>query len=573
MKGVASMYIETIKGKLNSKTNKFYKDTVLIRESFRDKMGKIQHRTLSNISKLPQADIILFKNALSGKGEVSLEDIKTSCSKEYGGSFTFLELARNIGLEKLIYSRSEQWRKDIMAMIVGRILWQGSKLKLTNMYKDTSLWELCGHESGIRPDVNKNCYDALDSLLERQKMIQKKLAKKHLNNGCMILYDITNIWLEGEYKKSDLAQYGLGKGGKHGFKQIAIGLITNRKGCPVAVEVFKGNKSDQSTVWGQAKTLAKTYGVKDVIFTGDRGMLTPKRIEEVNKLGFKTLTALTHPKMKEILEKKNLQPELFDETTIVEIIDTEPELGSKSNGNLNSDIDLKSEFTPQAIRYMLCKNSATMRKERVTRHSLIKVVIEKLNKIANVKCKRKKDPICARVGKVFEKYHIEKFFTWQVNDNGKLTFSLNEDVVKAEEELDGCFIVRTDVPQKEMNKDETVANYMGLKHVEKAFRNLKTVVLEMRPIYHKTDQRIKAHIFLCFLAYYLLWHARQRLIPLFTRKEEKQEKRWSIEIVIERLKSISSCQILVNGIKVKQTISKPDNEQSKIIKLLGGSLM
>ena len=536
------MFVETIKSKRNGKTY----STVLIRESYRES-GKIRHRTLANISKLPAASIKLVGEALSGKGEARFDQLSTSCSKEFGGSFAFLELARDIGLDTLIYSRAEQWRRDALAMIVGRILWQGSKLSLANMYMDTSLWDLCGHAAGTRPDVQESCYDVLDQLLSRQKAMQKKLASKHLDSGCMVLYDITNIWLEGEYNDSNLAAYGIGKGGKRGYKQIAIGLITSRDGCPVAIEVFRGNTSDQSTVWGQAKTLAKSYGVKEVVLAGDRGMLTPKRIEEVNKLGFRTLTALTHPQMKSLLDKQSLQPSLFDETSVVEVVDSEAE----------------------SLRYMLCKNPETMRRERATRQSLINAVTAKLADIAEVKRKRDPKSVCARVGRVFAKYRIEKFFSWSVGEKGELTYELNKDLVEAEAALDGCYVVRADIPGNEMNKEETVAGYMALRHVEKAFRNLKTVALEMRPVYHKTDARIKAHVFLCFLSYYLLWHAQQRLKPLFQKDRTGEQRRWSLPGVIERLKSLRTNQLLVSGVQVKQVTTEPDREQREIIELLG----
>jgi transposase len=424
-------------------------------------------------------------------------------------------LARDIGLDRIIYSRSTSWRENALAMIVGRILWQGSKLSLTNMFRDSSLWELCGHDAETRPDVQKDCYDVLDKLLDRQTAIQKKLTEKHLNDGCLILYDITNTWLEGEYRNSELVAYGLGKGGKRGYKQIAVGLITNRTGCPVAIEVFRGNTSDQSTVWGQAQKLANAYGVQDIILAGDRGMLTPKRIKEVERLGFKTLTALTHPQMSRMLERCNIEPSLFDEREIIEIVDAEE----------------------KHVRYMLCKNPETMRRETATRLSLIDAATDQLNDIAKIKRKRDPQKVCARVGRVFAKYRVEKFFIWSVEKNGNLNFSLNNEVIEREQALDGCYVIRADIPRDILDKEETVAGYMALRHVEKAFRNLKTVTLEMRPIYHKTDDRIRAHIFLCLLSYYLLWHAQQRLKPLFDRDGEGCQRRWSVTVIIERLKS------------------------------------
>ncbi len=536
------MYVEEIKTKRKNKTY----TTVLIRETFRES-GRIRHRTLANISKLPPAVILQVKQALAGKGQVCLDELCINSSKEFGGSFAFLELAKDIGFDRIIYSRSDPWRQNALAMIVGRILWQGSKLSLTNMYKDSSLWELCGHDAESRPDVQKDCYDVLDKLLDRQNAIQKKLSEKHLDDGCLVLYDITNTWLEGEYSDSKLAAYGLGKGGKRGYKQIAIGLITNRIGCPVAIEVFCGNTSDQSTVWGQAQKLADAYGVRDVILAGDRGMLTPKRIEEVERLGFKTLTALTHPQMSKMLEKCDIEPSLFDEKEIIEIVDSDE----------------------KCLRYMLCKNPETMRSETATRLSLIDAAVTRLNDIAKVKRKRDPQKVCARIGRVFAKYRIEKFFTWKVEESGSLHFSLNNDVIDTEQALDGCYVIRADISRDILNKEEAVAGYMALRHVEKAFRNLKTVALEMRPIYHKTDARIRAHIFLCFLSYYLLWHAQQRLKPLFDKDGKGSKRHWSVAVVIERLKSLRRNQLLVEGIAVRKICTKPDKEQAEILDLLG----
>lgn len=536
------MHIDIIKSVQNGRA---YKST-LVRETFREN-GKVKHRTVANLSKLPDAAIALVRQALAGESSVPLDQIKTSCSREWGGSFAFLQLAKDVGLDKMIYSRAEPWRQNVLAMIVGRILWQGSKLGLTNLFEDTALWELCGHKPDARPNVQEVCYDALDQLLSRQQAIQKKLMDNHLDDGCLILYDLTNIWLEGEYSSSELAAYGRGKGGKHGYKQIAIGLIANREGCPVAVEVFRGNTSDQSTVWGQAQALAETYNVKEVILAGDRGILTPKRIEEVNRVGFKTLTALTHPQIKELLEKRNVQPTLFDETALVELVDPENE----------------------TLRYILCKNPETMRRETATRKSLIEAVTEKLNEIARVTKKRDPQAVCARVGALLEKYKIGKFFVWNVQKNGQLTFTLDEESVAAEAALDGCYVIRADVTQTVMNKEEAVAGYMALRHVEAAFRSLKTVALEMRPVYHKTDERIRAHVFICVLAYYLLWHAQRRLKPLFEADGGHAQRRWSMEVVLERLKSLRKETLQINQIAVREIYTQPDSEQTAILKLLG----
>ena len=538
------MYVEVIKKKQG---DKIYR-SVLIRESYK-KNGKVKHRTIANISRLPASHVAQIKTILSGKGKFfPEEEIEFSNSREYGASATFLEIARQLELDKIIYSRKEQWRDALMAMITGRIVFQGSKLHLSNIFMDSALWELCGHPYGVRIDVNKHCYKPMDKLLDRQEFIQKQLAKKHLHDGCLILYDITNTWLEGEYSASELVDYGLGKGGKKGYKQIAIGLIANKRGCPVAVEVFNGRTSDQSTVKEQAEKLARSYGVKEIIFAGDRGMLTPKRIEEVNACGFKTLTALTHPQIYSLLEKDVIQPELFDENHIAEVCDPD---------------------TPE-IRYMLCKNPFTQQKERDTRNSLIEKVSSEIEKIAQVKTKRDKKMVCARMGVLLGKYKIGKFFEWSVSDDGKVEWSLNRELIEREEILDGCYIVRTDASPENLNSEEAVAGYKSLAGVEKAFRNLKTVSLEIRPVYHKKDDRIRAHVFLCMLAYYIQWHATKKLAPLFDMEEA--ERRWSLQIIIERLKSIRKTNLRLKGIDFASKITTPDIEQQKILDFLGVKL-
>jgi transposase len=461
-----------------------------------------------------------------------------------------MELAKDLGLDKMIFSQKAQWREDVLAMIVGRIVYQGSKLSLTNMFNDTFLWTLAGHELGARPDVETHCYKPMDELLQRKEKIERKLSKKHLEDGCMVLYDMTNTWLEGKYEDSDLVAFGKAKGGKVGYKQVAIGLLTDKKGCPVGVEIFKGSTSDQTTVLGEVKKLSAKYGLKNLIFTGDRGMLTPKRIDEVNELDYSTITALTHGQIKALHDNGNIQMELFDSRTIVEVVDDNDE----------------------SIRYMLCKNEYTMRDENATRQALIAKITKALTEKSSVKKKRKPLQVAASIGRLFERCKIQKFFEWDVDDNGKLTWSLNEEKVAHEEKFDGCYIIRTDVSREVLSKDETVFAYRDLQKVEQAFKNLKTVSLELRPIYHKTDERLKSHIFLSTLAYYIQWHAMQRLKPLFDEDGKHQEKRWTFQHVVERLKSIRMTENKIDGVVVNTVISQPDDEQQKILDLLGVKL-
>jgi len=523
----------------------------LIRESYRED-GKVKTRTLCNISKLPPKHIELLKKTISGKGgDISVDDLELGRSYEFGASYALKQLATKIGLDKAISSTKSQWREDVLAMIIGRILYQGSKLSLVNTYQDTALWELAGHEFGVRPDVRKNCYDAMDELLKRKNRIDVKLAKKHLNNGCIILYDITNTWLEGEYESSSIASFGKPKGGKRGYKQVAIGLITDGNGCPVAVEIFKGSTSDQTTVLDQINKISEKYGVTNAVFAGDRGMLTQKRVEEIRETEFNILTALTHSEMRNLVDRESIQLDLFDQMNITEVVDSEdPEM-----------------------RYMLCKNDNEMVKERETRLALIGKVEAQLAKKAAVKIKRDPLKVAASVGRIFEKCKIEKFFSWNVGERGELTWSLKEDVIAKEAELDGCYVIKTDTDAECMNKEQAVQGYRNLQKVEQAFRKMKTVTLELRPIYHKSDERIKSHVFIVMLAYYLQWHAMQVLKPLFDEDGQGKDKRWTFETVIERLKSVRKTECLINNVPVRTKTTKPDAEQARILELMGVDIM
>ena len=280
-------------------------------------------------------------------------------------------------------------------------------------------------------------------------------------------------------------------------------------------------------------------------------MLTQKRVNEIKETDFKIITALTHTELKSIIKKENIQLDLFDQMNIAKIID--------SNDN--------------ETRYMLCKNDKEMKKEADTRARMIAKVKELLTKKSNIKKKRDIQKVSASVGRIFEKYKIEKFFKWKVGKRGSLSWDLKQDIIEKEKILDGCYVIKTNASNTSIDKNETVNCYRDLQKVEQAFKNMKTILLELRPVYHKTDDRIKAHVFIVMLAYYLQWHAMQRLKPLFDADGVGKYKRWSFENVISRLKSIQKIESLINGNVVKINISKPTKEQSQILNLLGVKLM
>ncbi|MCK4982526.1 MAG: transposase, partial [Victivallaceae bacterium] len=280
-------------------------------------------------------------------------------------------------------------------------------------------------------------------------------------------------------------------------------------------------------------------------------MLTQKRIDEIKETDFKIITALTHTELKTLIKKEDIQMDLFDQMNITEVLDSE---------------DKKT-------RYMLCKNDNEMQKERDTRDKLIAKVEELLSIKAAVKRKRQIQKVSAGVGRIFAKYKIEKFFNWQVAKNGELSWSLKRDIIEKEKELDGCYAIKTDSSTELMSKQETVNSYRNLQKAEQAFKNMKTVMLELRPVYHKSDDRIKAHIFIVMLAYYLQWHAMQKLQPLFDEDGKGKDKRWTFEGIIDRLKSIRKVENLIDGTVVKTNISTLDEEQQQILKLLEVKLM
>ncbi len=525
----------------------------IIRSTYRED-GKVKHKQYGRITGQTLEQLKLLQ--LSFRNKVIPEDdpqaFKIVESKEYGASCTVLRLIKDIGLETEIYSKPERWVNDVCAMITGRIIFAGSKLSLCNQYSTSTLWEQCGEEG--RPDVRKRCYKALDNLLGRQKAIQKKLAKKHLKNGRLVLYDITSSYLEGEYKKSELVKYGYNRDGKKKHEQVVIGLICNGEGCPVGIEVFKGNTKDETTVSEKVEEIRKDYEVKEAILVGDRGMVTEKIAEELEEKGVRTVGALTKSEIQGLITEGVIKAEEFDAKKIKEVED--PEVTNK--------------------RYCLCKNAESARKDERTREKLISLTIKELEGISKYKKKATVEELGARVGKVLQKYKMGKYIRWEVegderekkSNQHKLKWSKKEEEIAKAKRLDGCYVITTKVDKKVMSKGKVVSSYKKLEQVEEAFRNLKTVQIEMRPFYHNLDQRIKAHVFLCMLAYYVQWHMQKRLGPLFKKNKRGWERRWTFKQVIETLKMITRNRVEANGaFFYRNTV--PNEGQKYILDLIG----
>ena len=516
----------------------------VLRSSFRHE-GKIKHSNHGRVTGLNLDQLRLIQAAFRGQvvPKDSPQAFQTICSKEYGASYALLQLAKELELDKALYSRAEPWVEDCLAMIAGRVVYAGSKLALSHQGKNTALWELCGVNGPV--DVEKHCYGPMDRLLERQKAIQRRLAKKHLQNGQLVLYDITSTYFEGEYAESELVIFGYNRDRKKGSEQVVIGLLCDGQGCPVGVEVFAGNTQDAQTVLDKIQELRREYGLAEIVFVGDRGMITQTHAEALKSVEkLQTISALTHRQILELLERKVITAELFDEKKIVEVTDPQ---------------DPKQ-------RYCLCRNPESATRETRTRQRLLDLTKERLAKIAQRKRKAEAEKIGAQVGQVLTRYKMGKFVTWAVK-KGRLEWSFKEGLIAQEKLFDGCYIVSANVPVQQFKAPEVVAAYKKLSGVEKAFRNLKTVSLEIRPVYHKKDQRILSHVFLCVLAYYLQWHMQQRLQPLFAEDGLGQERQWTVANVVERLKGIRRQRVRVAGVEYDQ-VTQADEEQAKILELL-----
>ena len=504
-----------------------------IRNSYREN-GKIMHQTVARINGLNMAQLRGMKAAFDGNS-FTIDDITLSDGREYGASALLFLLAKKIGLDSTLYSRNEPWVRCALAMIIGRIVYQGSKLALSRVPDISCLWELCG-VSKAEIDVDEHCYDAMDELLARQDLIQKKLVEKNLADGSVILYDITSSYFEGEYEDSEIAAFGYNRDKKRGKKQITIALVCTKKGCPVAVEVLAGNTTDCTTVQSKITQIKDTYNVSNFIFVGDRGMLTQKNIEACKDIS--NITALTHSAIKNLCEEKDVQPSLFDEDTGTEI--TLPE--------------------EPKVRYILRKNPLRGASEQKTRLSLVQKTEDRLGEIAIPKRKVDDKTLAVRAAKVFYKYKTEKYFSWAI-EGGRIVYSRKTEVIEDEEKYDGLYVIRSNVPSEILNTLEIVEAYKSLINVEQAFRNMKTVQLEIRPMYHKTDDRIKAHVFICMLSYYLLWHMNTALSGFY----KENTKTYTHTHVIEIMKALQKSKMTIGETGVSTyMIAQPTEIQKKI---------
>ena len=482
------MYIETV-------PNRNSPPAVLLREGWRE--GKrVRKRTVANLSAWPAEKIDTLRRLLKNEPLVSRDaafDIARSLP--HGHVAAVLGTLKKLRLDRTIAGAASPERQRVIALIAARILDPGSKLATARGLAQATARDSLAETLGIGDTDEDDLYAAMDWLLDRQDAIERRLAKRHLADGALVLYDLTSSYLEG--RRCPLAKRGHCRDGKRGKLQIEFGLLCDREGCPVAVEVFDGNTADPMTVGTQIDKLRHRFGLHRVVLVGDRGMLTEARIrEDVKPAGLDWISALRSSAIRELVESGAVQMSLFDETDLIEI---------------------RSDAYP-GERLMVCRNPLLAAERARKREDLLQATERLLEPIAAATTREKrrlagKDKIGLRVGKSIGKYKMAKHFELDIADHS-FGYRRNPSSIAREAALDGLYIVRTSLTAAELDAEGTVRAYKRLSAVERAFRSLKTVDLKVRPIFHHAANRVRAHVFLCMLAYYVEWHMRQRLKPL-----------------------------------------------------------
>ena len=493
------MYIETI-------PNRTSPPAILLREGYREN-GKVVKRTLANLSHWDSQLVEHFRVLL--KGGVAVESASSVLSIErslpHGHVAAVLGAARGVGSAAWFGSAPQELQPLLQAMLVARVLEPASKLATHRMLHDDTATTSLGRVLGVGQCNADGLYRALDWLHDAQPTIERRLARQHLLGATLVLYDLTSTWLTG--RCCELAARGHSRDGKRDDPQIVFGLVCTAEGCPIAVEVFKGNTADPATVAAQVTKLKARFGIERLAWVGDRGMLTSARIEQVLKpQGMDWVSSLRAPQIAQLAaEHGPFQPSLFDERNLIE---------------------LTSEHFP-GERLVVCRNPLLAEERARKRGELLAATEADLAKIAEA-TQRARNPlrgeqaIALRVGRVIERFHMAKHFELTITETA-LHWRRKDEGIAAEVALDGLYVIRTSLPEAQLDGPAAVAAYKSLAHVERAFRSIKTVDLNVRPVFHYSEQRVRAHVFLCMLAYYVEWHMRARLKPMLFDDEHLDE--------------------------------------------------
>lgn len=532
-KEAPSIHLESVPHRTKDKV--YYSH--LLRTSYRED-GKVKHQTIANLSCLPEKALEALRLTLNGKKLILAEEaIQIKLSHSHGAVHAVLGTIRKIGLDKILLSYDAPWRKMTIGLIAARVLRPGSKLFTTGWWGQTTLPE----ELGLPLDKDPHrLYQAMDELVAHQEDIQRKLADKHLEEGCLVLYDLSSTYLEGDC--CPLAAYGYNRDRKKGKKQFTYGLLTTKDGCPVAIEIFPGNRSDSLTLGEQIQRLKEKYQLRRIVIVGDRGMITSTKIPEIEKMGYGWITSLRAKDIQRLNAAGCIQLSLFDEQDIAEIKDPE---------------------RPEE-RLVVCRNPFVAEERTKKRIELLEATEKELDKIRERVSKGKIEEaseIGVAVGKVIGRWKVAKHFMLEISD-GKFEFSRKTASIEREQCLDGIYIIRSNVEKEELSANELITGYKSLQHVEQAFRTMKTTQLEIRPVYHRLEERVKAHAFLCMLAYYVIWHIRRSLEPLL------RDPKVSLRLLLEQLASIQRNTVEVGGQRFEMSTQASD-EQKEIFHLLG----
>jgi len=479
--------------------NRTSRPAILLRESYREGK-KVKKRTIANLSSLPMEQVEMLRLVLKGKKVAEVGKLfKKITTKHHGHVDAVLLTIKKLGLDRIISARRCPERDRIVGALVARICSADSKLAATRWWKTTTLPESLDLGDADEDDV----YKAMDWLLERQARIEKKLAKRHLHNDDLVLYDLTSSYFEGV--TCPLAARGKSRDRKKNTLQVNYGLVTDRRGCPVAVSVYEGNTADSTTLLEQAERVRDDFGIERVVLAGDRGMITQKQIDVLRGHDdFDWLTALKTGGIRKLVEGGTIQLDLFDERNLFEC----------------THEDYPGE------RLVACRNPVLARKRAHKRESMLEATTRELEKVQGMVERgrlRGQDKIGVRVGKVIDKYKMSKHIVLDIQDDS-FSFTRDEASIAAEATLDGIYVIRTSLPKERMSAAEAVRRYKDLTNVERAFKSLKSVDLLVRPIRHRLERRVRAHIFFCMLAYYVQWHMTEALRPLLFADEEQEAK-------------------------------------------------
>ena len=486
------MHIDTV-------PNRNSPPTVLLRESYREGTH-VRKRTLANLSALSAEQVDAIRRTLRGETLVPLADLFEIVHSHHHGHVQAIRTAmQQLGFESLIASRPSRERDLIVAMVTARIIEPTSKLATTRWWHTTTLPDICGVTDADEDDL----YAALDWLITRQAPIEKKLAARHLHQGGFVLYDVSSSYFEGT--TCPLAALGYNRDGKRGKLQVNYGLLTDPRGCPVAVSVFKGNTGDPTTLLPQVEKLQKTFTIDQLVLVGDRGMISQKQINALKQReGLEWITALRTGALRTLVDGGHLQLGLFDQRNLFEV--THPDFPGE--------------------RLVACRNPQLALLRAHKRQSLLDATSRELEHVRGMIARGRikgKAAIGVRIGKVVDKYKMSKHLVLDIREDG-FDFHLDDDKVAAEAALDGIYVIRTSLPAQRLAADDVVRSYKMLSQVERAFRSLKTIDLDVRPIRHRLEDRVKAHIFLCMLAHYVVWHMIESWRELLFCDEDQQAK-------------------------------------------------